>query len=331
MAGAIFIAPFFFLSGIGGEIADRFDKAVVARSVKLAELAATVVAAIGFGLHSIPVLMTSLGLFGVLAALFGPVKYGILPDHLKTSELPSGNALIEGATFLAILIGTTAGTKAAVEIANPWVVSVGLVLVAVACWGAAMFIPGTGSRAEGLRINPNVLASTWDLIAAVRADQRLWSATLIANWFWAFGAVVLSLMPTLVRQRLGGDENQKSAQNSKGFIASTKREGCRLVSMAPRSKSPASLPQQSHPCLVSRANSSRYGPPTRRSIRSLTHSGFRLCSRRLSTTRRRTSLARRRGFPRVAIRHCSGFARVQYPSPVKKSASCLAFAFSFTQ
>ena len=70
-----------------------------------------------------------------------------------------------------------------------------------------MFIPRTGSRAEGLRINPNVLASTRDLIAAVRADRRLWSATLIANWFWAFGAVVLSLMPTLVRQRLGGDEN----------------------------------------------------------------------------------------------------------------------------
>ena len=127
VAGAIFIAPFFLLSGIGGEMADRFDKALVARSVKLAELGATVVAAIGFGLHSIPVLMTSLGLFGVLAALFGPVKYGILPDHLKTSELPSGNALIEGATFLAILIGTTAGTKAAVEISNPWIVSVALV------------------------------------------------------------------------------------------------------------------------------------------------------------------------------------------------------------
>ena len=207
LAGAIFIAPFFFLSGIGGEMADRFDKALVARAVKLAELAATVVAAIGFGLHSIPVLMTSLGLFGVLAALFGPVKYGILPDQLKTSELPSGNALIEGATFLAILIGTTAGTKAAIEISNPWVVSAGLVLVAVACWGAAMLIPRTGSRAEGLRINPNVFASTWDLIAAVRADRRLWSGTLVANWFWAFGAVVLSLMPTLVRQRLGGDDN----------------------------------------------------------------------------------------------------------------------------
>ena len=207
VAGAIFIAPFFLLSGIGGEMADQFDKALVARSVKLAELGATVVAAIGFGLHSIPVLMTSLGLFGVLAALFGPVKYGILPDQLETSELPSGNALIEGATFLAILIGTTAGTKAAVEISNPWIVSVALVLVAVACWGAAMFIPRTGSRAEGLRINPNVLASTRDLIAAVRADPRLWSGTLVANWFWAFGAVVLSLMPTLVRHRLGGDEN----------------------------------------------------------------------------------------------------------------------------
>jgi acyl-[acyl-carrier-protein]-phospholipid O-acyltransferase/long-chain-fatty-acid--[acyl-carrier-protein] ligase len=57
----------------------------------------------------VPLLFVALGLFGIVAALFGPVKYGILPDQLSTAELSMGNALVEGATFMAILIGTIAG------------------------------------------------------------------------------------------------------------------------------------------------------------------------------------------------------------------------------
>jgi len=109
LAGAIFIFPFFILSAIGGEIADRYDKAFVAQRLKFIEIAVAAVAVLGFWLHSVPVLFTALFLFGVISALFGPIKYGILPDHLVESELPAGNALVEGATFIAILSGTIIG------------------------------------------------------------------------------------------------------------------------------------------------------------------------------------------------------------------------------
>ena len=109
LAGAIFIFPFFILSAIGGEIADRYDKALVAQRLKLIEIAVAGVAVAGFWLHSVPVLFAALFLFGVISALFGPIKYGILPDHLVESELPAGNALVEGATFIAILSGTIVG------------------------------------------------------------------------------------------------------------------------------------------------------------------------------------------------------------------------------
>ena len=109
LAGAVFIGPFFFLSGLGGEMADRFDKAVVARRLKLAEIGAAGLAVVGFWLHSLPVLFAALFCFGMIAALFGPIKYGILPDHLRREELPAGNALVEAATFLAILLGTIVG------------------------------------------------------------------------------------------------------------------------------------------------------------------------------------------------------------------------------
>src|ERR1041384_5849873 len=109
LAAAVFIAPFFFLSGLGGQLADRFDKAIVARRLKLAEIAVAGLAGAGFAPYSLVLMFCALGLFGGIAALFGPIKYGIPPDHLAREELPAGNALVEGATFLAILLGTIVG------------------------------------------------------------------------------------------------------------------------------------------------------------------------------------------------------------------------------
>src|SRR3974390_3086893 len=109
IAGAVLIFPYFILSAIGGEVADRFDKAFVAERLKLIEIGVAGIAVAGFWVHSIPLLFVALFLFGVIEALFGPIKYGILPDHLARSELPAGNALVEGATFIAILLGTLVG------------------------------------------------------------------------------------------------------------------------------------------------------------------------------------------------------------------------------
>src|ERR1044071_5244913 len=104
LAAAVFIAPYFFLSALGGELADRYDKARVAQYLKFAEIFVAVAAAIAFAFGSVTVLFLTLAGFGVIAALFGPIKYGILPDHLQRKELPAGNALVEGATFIAIQI-----------------------------------------------------------------------------------------------------------------------------------------------------------------------------------------------------------------------------------
>ena len=118
LAGGVFIAPFFLLSGLGGELADRFDKAAVARRLKLAEILRPVCPSVASG-QSVPMLFLALALFGIIAALFGPIKYGILPDHLEPEELGTGNALVEGATFLAILLGTIAGGLASTGAATP--------------------------------------------------------------------------------------------------------------------------------------------------------------------------------------------------------------------
>ncbi len=206
LAGALFIAPFFFLSGLGGQMADRFDKALIAQRLKLAEIAAAGLAVAGFWFHALPLLFAALAAFGTISALFGPIKYGILPDHLARAELPAGNALVEGATFLAILLGTIAGGLAAREGGDPASFGALIVAFALLCWGSSLLIPRTGEGAPTLRIDPNILRSTGTLLKALYAEARLWRGGLIVSWFWLVGAVMLSLLPPLVKNRLGGNE-----------------------------------------------------------------------------------------------------------------------------
>lgn len=210
LAGAAFIAPFFFLSGLGGELADRYDKAFVAKRLKAAEILAAGVAVLGFWLASVPILFLALILFGIVAALFGPIKYGILPDHLARAELPAGNALIEAATFLAILTGTIAGGLA---VTHGGAHAFGLLVMgfAVLCWLSSLAIPKTGEAAPYLQVNRNVLRSTGGLMRDLYEDTRLWRTGLITSWFWLVGAVVLALLPALVKGTFGGDETVVTA------------------------------------------------------------------------------------------------------------------------
>lgn len=222
LAAATLVVPFFFLSALGGELADKYDKARVVFWLKLGEIPIAALAAGGFLLSahpdaavawwSIPVLFAALFGFGCMAALFGPTKYGILPDHLEVRELSAANALVEGATFLAILGGTIAGGIAmtgdgSAALMPPW--SVALTMVAFAALGlwSAKLIKPTGEAVPDLKITANPLASTFRLLGELHADRRLWIGGVITGWFWLVGIVSLSLLPTLIKETLGGTED----------------------------------------------------------------------------------------------------------------------------
>lgn len=206
VAGAVFIFPFFILSGLGGEMADKYVKGVVARRLKFAEIFAAIFAALGFFMHSVPLLFVALAIFGIVAALFGPVKYAMLPDQLTVGELATGNALVEGATFMAILIGTIAGGQLVSETTHMGFVSMAVVGLALLSWGSASRIPHTAPSAPELPITRNPWTSTTHLLKALYAEPRLWDGMIIVSWFWLAGAVVLSLLPALVKGVVGGTE-----------------------------------------------------------------------------------------------------------------------------
>ena len=204
-ASAIFIAPYFILSGLGGELADRYDKARVAQVIKCVEILVAALAVWGYARESLPILFTALFGFGVLASLFGPMKYGILPDHLPHKKLPAGNALIEGATFVAILLGTIAGGIAAHR-GGAFAFAPLVIAFALAAWISALFIPPSGQGAPHLGVRVNIAASTIAMLRHLRADARLWWGALVTSWFWLAGIVVLSLLPPLIKTLIGGDE-----------------------------------------------------------------------------------------------------------------------------
>ena len=207
MAAGIFILPFFLFSATAGQLADKYDKAMLARLVKVLEMLIMGVAAAGFFLHSLPVLMGALFLLGCHSTLFGPVKYAIMPQHLRSEELVGGNALIEAGTFVAILIGTLAGGILAGSVEHPAWIAVGGFVVAFAGYLSSRGIPTAPPPAPELAINLNPFSETWRNIAFARQNRTVFLSILGISWFWLYGALFLAQFPAYARFVLGGGES----------------------------------------------------------------------------------------------------------------------------
>ena len=206
LAAGIFILPFFLFSATAGQLADKYDKAMLARMVKVLEMGIMLVAAAGFALHSLAVLMAALFLLGLHSTLFGPVKYAILPQHLKEEELIGGNALVEAGTFVAILIGTLAGGLLAGAGVDPvWVAGAGFVVAALG-WLASRGIPVAPAPAPQLVVSPNPLTETWRNIGFARENRTVFLSILGISWFWLYGALFLAQFPAFAKNVIGGGE-----------------------------------------------------------------------------------------------------------------------------
>lgn len=203
LAAGVFILPFFLFSATAGQLADKFEKSALIRLIKFAEIILMLLVGWGFYLHSVSLLTTALFLIGTQAAFFGPVKYSILPDHLKSNELIAGNALLESGTFLAILAGTILGGVLAMSYAGPFLVSVIVLAIAIAGFIASLGIPKTPIASPDLKINPNILQETLNIVNYTFQKRDLFFAVLGISWFWLVGATYLSQFPTYAKNVLG--------------------------------------------------------------------------------------------------------------------------------
>lgn len=207
LAAGIFILPFFLFSATCGQFAEKYEKSQLIRYTKMLEVVIMVLAVAGLYLKSIPILMSLLFLLGTQATMFGPVKYSILPQHLHEHELVAGNAWVESATFLAILLGTMLGGFL-ISLDDGWMmVSVAVLVVAVAGYLSARSIPKAAAAAPDIKINWNPVTETWRNFQFMRGNRTVYLSVMGISWFWFYGATFLSQLPNYTKLFLGGDEH----------------------------------------------------------------------------------------------------------------------------
>lgn len=206
LAAGLFILPFFLFSAFAGQLAEKYEKAQLIRGIKLLELGIALLAAAGLAMQSVPFLLGVLFLLGLQATLFGPVKYAILPQHLHESELVGGNALVEAATFLAILLGTMLGGWLVAQPGGAQWVGGTVVAVAVIGYLTSRAVPVAPAAAPDLVMRWNPVTETFRNIAFMRGNRTVFLSVLGISWFWFYGAMFLSQLPAYTKTTLGGGE-----------------------------------------------------------------------------------------------------------------------------
>jgi 1-acyl-sn-glycerol-3-phosphate acyltransferase len=209
--GALFILPFLLFSATSGQLADKFDKAVLIRFVKWLEIGIMLIAGWGFITHNVPALLVCVALMGLHSTLFGPVKFAYLPQHLNERELTGGNGMVEMGTFVSILLGNVAGgLLIAIPETGARYTAWACVALAVVGRVLAQAVPVSPATDPALTINWNPFTETWRNLKLARESVVVFRSLLGISWMWFFGAVFLSQFPSLARNVLHGNEQVAS-------------------------------------------------------------------------------------------------------------------------
>lgn len=208
IAGAVFILPFFAFSALAGQLADSNDKARIIRIVKTAEIAIMVFGAAGLLISNIPLMLVALFAMGVHSTFFGPIKYAILPQHLKKDEVLGGTGLVEAGTYIAILLGTIVGGLIPAQVAAGAV----LVTAAIGRLVGGKVPPAPPEPDAPLpKMDWHIIRASFTLVSATLHIPRLFLAILSISFFWAMGAVLAAQFPPLVKNVLQADEHVATA------------------------------------------------------------------------------------------------------------------------
>ncbi len=206
IAGGLFILPYVLFSGLAGELSERYEKTLVIRAVKVAEIGIMGIASVGFYCGSLKLLLLALFLMGVHSTFFAPAKYGMLPVVLAHHELVGGNALVEMGTFVAILLGQLlAGILAGFH--HMGVMVTALLGLSIAGLLVSCAIPRTNTANQQHRIDWNPFTSTLANLKCAAADKGVFLSILGISWFWFYGILVLAQVPIYGKDVLGGSES----------------------------------------------------------------------------------------------------------------------------
>ncbi len=206
LSAALFVLPFFLFSATAGQLAEKYEKSRYIRWVKLLEIVIMSGAAFGFMTGNTTLLIALLFLMGAQSTLFGPAKYSILPQHLRSEELVGGNAWIEMATNMAILLGTLLGGILIAQQGGAYWVAGAVLVLAVLGYLSSWGIPLAPPAAPDLQINWNPVSETWRILKFTHQNFSVFQSILGISWFWFLGSVYLTQITPFTRLNLGGTE-----------------------------------------------------------------------------------------------------------------------------
>ncbi|NNC60642.1 MAG: MFS transporter [Erythrobacter sp.] len=215
IASGLFILPFFILSAVAGQLADMRDKARIIRIVKLCEIGLMLIGGTGLYLAwrgfalpvsvplgfttidtslSIILMLFALFLTGVQSTFLGPIKYAILPQHLRQEEVLAGTGLVEAGTYVAILAGTILAGWIPVQFA-----AVSIVAVSILGYLSARQVPAAPPLGKVEKIDRHIIRASIALVRNTMHDRQVFYAILAISFFWTIGAVLFIQFPPLAK------------------------------------------------------------------------------------------------------------------------------------
>ncbi|PYB80557.1 MFS transporter [Pseudomonas soli] len=207
LCALLFILPFFLFSALAGQFGEKFAKDRLIRAIKLAEIVIMAIGATGFVTHHLELMLVALFAMGTHSALFGPVKYSILPQALREEELVGGNGLVEMGTFLAILAGTIGAGVLMSSSQCATLAAAGVVGTAVLGYLASRWIPRAAAAAPQMKLDWNIFKQSWLTLRLGLGQTPAVSRSIVGNsWFWFVGAIYLTQIPAYAKDWLHGDE-----------------------------------------------------------------------------------------------------------------------------
>ncbi|TVQ78227.1 MAG: MFS transporter [Bradymonadales bacterium] len=206
LAGMLFVLPYFLFSAFAGQVADKFEKSRLIRIIKALEVLMMAIAGLAFLSEKIEWLLLVIFLMGLQSTFFAPIKFSVLPQHLKETELVGGNALVSTGTFFAILIGTVSGVL--IRLSEWGSIFVSLILFLFSALGlfASFWIPKAPATDSKLKISWEPFTPSWQMFQFSRQNKSVFWSILGNSWFWFLGSSILVLLPTYAKEMLKVNE-----------------------------------------------------------------------------------------------------------------------------
>jgi 1-acyl-sn-glycerol-3-phosphate acyltransferase len=218
VAAGLFILPFFLFSATAGQLADKYEKSMLIRRIKMLEIVLMALAALALVSENYGLLLLVLFLMGCQSTLFGPVKYAYLPQQLADNELVGGNALVESGTYIAIILGLIIGgiavsgdTVSLLGMSKQNMLAACLVAFAITGYITSRSVPQTRAVDPDLRINWNAWRETWHIVRYAREERSVFLSILGISWFWFFGSAMTIQIPAYTLGILNGNEEITTA------------------------------------------------------------------------------------------------------------------------